>query len=149
MLSTLGQCALLAEKHNRELVPFFLLIAINDDTVSNLARYKLNAWLTLFSKFTHPKALHSTDTLFALYRTLLSHPDRALQTVALSCVFTYKPPSLVRHEETLRHFLDDTLWRDALAHLDVSSLDPTDRPMYIDMAIRLLFGIMLEGKGRT
>ncbi|KAF8131840.1 armadillo-type protein [Boletus edulis] len=149
LLSTLGQCASLAEKHNRELVPFFLSLAVNNDTMSNLARYKLHAWLTLFSKFTNPKALHATETLFTVYRALLSHPDRTLQTVALSCVLTYKPPNLVRHEETLRHFLDDTLWRDELAHLDFSSLDATDRPMFVDTTIRLLFGIMLEKKGRT
>ena len=124
-------------------------MAVNDDTVSGLPRYKLNAWLTLFSKFTNPKALHSTETLFALYNTLLSHPDRTLQTLALSCVFTYKPPNLARHEETFRHFLDDTLWRDELAHLDLSSLDATDRPMFVDVTIRLLFGIMLERKGRS
>lgn len=149
LLLTLGQCSSLAEKHNRELVPFFLSMAADDDTVSGLPRYKLNAWLTLFSKFTNPKALHSAETLFALYRTLLSHPDRALQTVALSCVFTYKPANLVRHEETLRRFLDDTLWRDELAHLDLASTDATDRPMFVDVTIRLLFGIMLEKKGRT
>ena len=124
-------------------------MAVNDDTVSSLPRYRLNAWLMLFSKFTNPKALHSTDSLYALYRTLLSHPDRTLQTLALSCVFTYKDPNLVRHEETFRHLLDDTLWRDELAHLDLSSLDPTDRPMFVDITIRLLFGIMLERKGRT
>jgi U3 small nucleolar RNA-associated protein 20 len=149
LLSTLGECSSLAEKHNRELVPFFLSMAVNDDTISSLPRYKLNSWLTLFSKFTNPKALHSTEMLFALYRTLLSHPDRPLQTVALSCVFTYKLPNLVRHEETLRHFLDDTLWRDELAHLDLSSLDAIDRPMFVDTTIRLLFGIMLERRGRT
>lgn len=149
LLLTLGQCSSLAEKHNRELVPFFLSIAVNDDIVSNLPRYKLNAWLTLFSKFTNPKALHSTETLFSLYTSLLSHPDRTLQTLALNCIFTYKLPNLVRHEETLRHFLDDTLWRDELAHLDLSSLDATDRTVFVDTMIRLLFGIMLERKGRT
>ncbi|KAG6381489.1 hypothetical protein JVT61DRAFT_70 [Boletus reticuloceps] len=33
--------------------------------------------------------------------------------------------------------------------LDLSSLDATDRPMFVDTVIRLLFGIMLEKKGRT
>ena len=146
MLSTLGQCAWLAEKHNRELVPFFLSMAEDDDTVSSLPRYRLHAWLTLFSKFTNPKALHSTETLLTIHRTILSHPDRTLQMLALSCVFTYR---IVRHEETLRHFLDDTLRRDELAHLDLLSLDATDRPMFVDIMIRLLFGIMLEKKGRT
>ncbi|KIJ63496.1 hypothetical protein HYDPIDRAFT_133895 [Hydnomerulius pinastri MD-312] len=149
LLSTLGQCASLAEKHNRELVPFFLSIAVSEDAVSSLPRYKLSAWLTLFSKFTNPKAMHSTDTLFSLYRSLLSHPDRALQTVALTCLYTYKPPNLVRHEDTLRHLLDDTLWRDELANLELSSIEPADRPMFVDVLIRLLFGVMLERKGRS
>ena len=47
-------------------------------TPFQFAQYKLNTWPTLFSKFTNPKALHSTDTLFALYCPLLSHPDHAL-----------------------------------------------------------------------
>ncbi|KAG6370302.1 down-regulated in metastasis-domain-containing protein [Boletus reticuloceps] len=133
-------CASLAEKRNRELVPFFLSLAVNDDNVSNLARYKLHAWLALLSKSTNPKALHATETLFIVYRAFLSHPDRTLQTVALSCVLTYKPPYLMRHEETFQRFLDDTLWRGELAHLDFSSLDTTDRPMFVDATARLLFG---------
>ncbi|KAF9222298.1 hypothetical protein BS17DRAFT_735750 [Gyrodon lividus] len=149
LLLTLGQCASLTEKRNRELVPFFLSIAVNDDVVFSLPRHKLSAWLTLFSKFTNPKALHSTDTLFALHRSLLSHPDRALQLVALTCLLTYKSPDIVRHEETLRHLLDDTLWRDELANFDLSSIDPGDRPVLVDVMIRLLFGVMLERKGRT
>jgi U3 small nucleolar RNA-associated protein 20 len=149
LLSTLGQCASLAEKHNRELVPFFLSIAVDDDAVSTLPRHRLSAWLTLFSKFTNPKALHSTEILFALYRSLLSHPDRALQTVALSCLLAYKSPDLSRHEDTFRRLLDDTLWRDELAQLDLSSIDPTERPVFVDVLIRLLFGVMLERKGRT
>ncbi|KAG9319004.1 hypothetical protein JVU11DRAFT_1124 [Chiua virens] len=149
LLSTMGQCASLVEKHNRELVPFFLSIAVSDNTVSSLPRYKINAWLTLFSKFTNPKALHSTETLFELHCSLLSHPNRALQTAALNCVFKYESPNLVRHENTLRRFSDDMLWRDELVHLDLSSLDITDRPMFVDITIHLLFGIMLEKKGHT
>ncbi|KAF9234002.1 armadillo-type protein [Melanogaster broomeanus] len=135
LLSTLGQCAFLAEKHNRELVPFFLSIAVNDDVVSSLPRYQLSAWLALFSKFTNPKALHSTDTLLAFYRSLLSHPDHALQTLALTCLLTYKSPNLTRHEETLRRST-------------CPPLDPADRPTFVDVMIRLLFGVMLERKGR-
>ena len=95
-------------------------------TPFQFAQYKLNTWPILFSKFTNPKALHSIDTLFALYCPLLSHPNHALQTVVLSCVFTYKLPSLVWHEEMLQHFLDDTLWWNTLVHLNMFSLDPTD-----------------------
>ncbi|KAF8124611.1 hypothetical protein EV363DRAFT_1299770 [Boletus edulis] len=49
---------------------------------------------TLGHKFTNPKALHATETLSTVYRAFLSHPDRTLQTVTLSCVLTYKPLNL-------------------------------------------------------
>ncbi|KAF8120695.1 down-regulated in metastasis-domain-containing protein [Boletus edulis] len=116
---------------------------------SSFARYKLHAWLTLISKFTNPKAFQATEALFIAYRALLSHPDCTLQTVALSCVLTHKPPNLVRHEETLWHLLDDTLRRDEPTHLDTFFARRTDRPMFVDTTIRLLFGTMLEKKGRT
>ncbi|KAF8121709.1 hypothetical protein EV363DRAFT_1560423 [Boletus edulis] len=113
LLSTLGQCASLAEKHNRELVPFnFLSLAVNDDTVSNLAPYKLHAWLTLFSKSTNPKALHATKTLFTVYPSVPSRSYTADGRAQL-CV-------------------------------DTPQTDPCSWTRRF-----LLFGIMLEKKGRT
>ncbi|KAG1734522.1 armadillo-type protein [Suillus lakei] len=112
ILLTLGQCTFLAEKHNRELVTYFLSIA-GPDTPSRLPKYKLQAWLTLFSKFSNPKALHSTDTLRELYRSLLSYPDRALQT----------SPHLQHHDGKLHE----------LTSLHMSSIEIKDRPQVVDV----------------
>ncbi|KAG0701153.1 armadillo-type protein [Suillus ampliporus] len=148
VLLTLGQCKSLAEKRNRELVTYFLSIA-GPDAPSRLPKYKLQAWLTLFSKFSNPKALHSTETLRELYRSLLSYPDRALQTVSLSCLLAYKSPHLQHHEEQLRLLLDETKWRDELTSLHLSSIEIKDRPQLVDVIIRLLYGLTLERKGRS
>ncbi|KAF9479084.1 hypothetical protein BDN70DRAFT_879151 [Pholiota conissans] len=151
LLATLGECSSLAEKHNRELVPYFLsLSGQNDASISSsaLPKPKLLAWLTLFSKFSNPKALYATDTLRSLYTTLLSHPDRALQSIALSCIFTYKSPQLLPFEEHLRALLDDTRWRDELSLLSLDTIPSSSRSEVMDVFIRLLYGVMLEKKGR-
>jgi U3 small nucleolar RNA-associated protein 20 len=129
-------------------VPYFLSLT-GPDAGAKLPKQKLTAWLTLFSKFSNPKALYSTETLRSLYVSLLSFPDRSLQTVSLSCLFTYKSPHLAAHEDRLRVLLDDTRWRDELTMLDISNLEPQDRAEIVDVLIRLLFGFMLERRGRA
>ncbi|CAA7260357.1 unnamed protein product [Cyclocybe aegerita] len=149
LLVTLGECSSLAEKHNRDLIPYFLSLNGPTDTpTSKLPKAKLISWLTLFSKFSNPKALHATHTLRTLYTNLLSHSDRSLQTIALSCLFTYKSPHLVPYEERIRALLDDTRWRDELALLTIDDIPASARAELIDVIIRLLFGVMLERKGR-
>ncbi|TFK80791.1 hypothetical protein K466DRAFT_366251 [Polyporus arcularius HHB13444] len=148
LLGVLEECSSLAEKHNRDLIPYFLSLA-GPDASSKLPRYKLTGWLKLFSKFPNPNALRSTETMRSLYVSLLAHGDRALQRLALSCLLTYKSPRLLPHEDTLRTLLDDTKWRDELTQLDFAQFDPDARPEVVDVIIRLLFGMMLERKGRT
>jgi U3 small nucleolar RNA-associated protein 20 len=144
----LGESFSLAEKHNRDLVPFFLSFA-GPESSSKLPRFKLNAWLTLFSKFTNPKALHSTDVLHSLYLSLLSHPDRSLQRLSLTCLLAYKSAHLSPHEDGLTALLDDTRWREELTALDMDKFQSQDRPELVGVIIRLLFGMMLEKRGRS
>ncbi|TFK50804.1 hypothetical protein OE88DRAFT_1680621 [Heliocybe sulcata] len=148
LLHTLGECASLAEKHNRDLVTFFLSLSA-PESPAKLQRPKLSSWLTLFSRFANPKALYSTEILHALYISLLSHPDRSLQRLALSCLLTYKSPSLLPHEDSLRALLDDTKWRDELTMLRISEIEDKDRPELVSVLVRMLFGIMLERRGRS
>ncbi|KAH9921372.1 armadillo-type protein [Amylocystis lapponica] len=148
LLSALGDSASLAEKHSRDLVPHFLAIA-DPEAPSRLPRHKWSAWLTLFSKFVNPKALRSTESLRSIYVSLLSHPDRSLQRLALSCLLTYKSPHLSPHENTLRGLLDDTRWRDDLTQLDIATITEDDRQELVDVIVRLLFGLMLEKRGRS
>ncbi|EJF56189.1 hypothetical protein DICSQDRAFT_71986 [Dichomitus squalens LYAD-421 SS1] len=148
LLAVLEECSSLAEKHNRDLIPHFLSLA-GPDAPSKLPRYKLSAWLKLFSKFNNPNAFRSTETMRALYISHLSHPDRGLQRLALSCLLTFKSPRLLPHEESLRLLLDDTRWRDELTQLDFAQLEADERPELVGVIIRLLYGMMLEKRGRT
>ena len=142
-------------------MPHFLALATptpGSTSVTKLPKQKLTAWLVLFSKFTNPKALHASSALHNLYINLLSHPDRSLQSTALTCLFTYKLPALAHSEHRIRALLDDTRWRDELALFDFG-LDSPDRSaegleinarnVVLDVIIRLLFGVMLERKGRS
>ncbi|KAI0832589.1 hypothetical protein BC628DRAFT_1347439 [Trametes gibbosa] len=148
VLGVLEECSSLAERHNRDLVPYFLTLA-GPNVSSKIARHKLAAWLKLFSKFTNPNALRSTETLRALYVSFLSHPDRTLQRLALSCLLAYKPPALTSREDTLRTLLDETKWRDQLTQLDFTQIEDGQRGEAVGVTIRLLYGMMLEKKGRT
>ncbi|KAK7030946.1 U3 snoRNP protein [Paramarasmius palmivorus] len=121
----------------------------SSDSTLPMPRPKLLAWLAVFAKFHNPKALSHTDTLRALYTSLLSYPDRSLQSSALECILTYKQRALVFYQEKLRSLLDETRWRDELTMLDMSSIESQDREEVVDVVTRLLFGIMLEKKGRS
>lgn len=129
-------------------MPHFFTLA-PPDSPTKLARHKLSAWLTLYSKFTNPKALRSTDDLQRIYLTLLCHPDRPLQRLSLSCILTYKTPALVSRQDTLTALLDDTRWRDQLTQLDVAGISADERGDVVPIIVRILFGIMLERHGRS
>lgn len=147
MLLALGECHSLAEKHNRDIISYFL--SLTSSNSSKLSKQKLVNWLTLFSKFANPKALHSTDTLRTFYINHLSYPDRSIQSLALSCLLTYRSPHLAHHEEKIRLLLDDTRWRDELTLLEIDSIKQEDREDVVHVIIRLLFGLMIERKGRA
>ena len=136
----------LAEKRNRDLIPLFLSLA-GSDVPTKMPRAKLRAWLSLFSKFSNPKSLHATETLRSIYVSLLSHPDRPMQKLSLSCLLTYKSPCLSLHTERLDGLLDDTRWREELVSLDLNEIENAHRSEFVDVFIRLLFGLMLE-KGK-
>lgn len=109
-----------------------------------LPRPKLTAWLALFSKFTNPRAMYCSNSLLGFFHNLLAHPNRTIQSAALRCLLLYKSPSLLRHEDGLWRLLDTSMWREELASLDLSSIDPE----VADVVIRLSYGLLRERKGR-
>ena len=142
------ECSSLVERRNREVISHFLsLYGEKEDSPKKMPKAKLIAWLTLFAKFTNPKALYATDTLRTIYTSLLAHADRHLQNISLSCLFTYKSPSLVPYEDRIRALLDDTRWRDELSLLDLDNIPPATRSEVLDVVIHLLYGVMLERRG--
>ena len=149
LLGTLGECSSFAEKHNRDLIPLFLSTIPDHNSPAKNDRRRLALWLTLFSKFSNPKALYATADLQSLYTTLLSHSDRSLQRLALECILTYRSPHLTSHRDTLTALLDDTRWRDELTKLNLDEIDDRDRPEFVETFIRLLYGLMLEKRGNS
>lgn len=138
----------LTQRHNAELIRFFLTFGSPELQVKPPKTRLLN-WLTLFSKLDNPKAFHKTATLRHLHRSLLSHPDHALQSIALTCLLNYKEPLLISYESRLRGLLDPTRWRDELTNLDFSLIEEHDRVEIMGVIIRLFFGMMLDRHGKT
>jgi U3 small nucleolar RNA-associated protein 20 len=143
LLGSLARAPAIVEKQNRDFVPFFLALE-----PLALPRRRLKAYLALLAKFVNPKAVHASSTLRDLHISLLSKPDRELQELALSCLFTYKSPELRGHEEQLRAVLDETKWRDELSLLDIGTIQDEHRPEVVRVFIGLLYGIIGEHKGR-
>ncbi|KAF8514623.1 armadillo-type protein [Gautieria morchelliformis] len=148
MLHALGEFASLTQRYNAGLVRLFLSFC-SPDLPSKPPRARLSGWITLFSKLDNPKSFHQTSKLQALYRSLLAHPDRNLQSVALTCILNHKSPHLLPYEAHFRALLDSTKWRDELTSFDIASIGEEDRSEAVDIIIRMFFGMMLERHGRT
>ena len=148
MLQALGEFAPLTQRYNAMLVHLFLSFGSSDLPHKPL-RPRLIGWITLFSKLDNPKAFHQTSKLQTLYFSLLSHPDRNLRSLALTCLLNYKSPRLVPYESHFRALLDNTRWRDELTVFDIAAIEDADRSEAVGVLIRLFFGMMLERHGRT
>lgn len=101
----------------------------------------------MFSKLDNPRAFHKTETLQLLYHNLLSHPDRELQTLSLTCVLNYKSPRLLPYAEHFHAVLDDARLREHLTTFDPDTVEDSHRWEVFDVLIRLFFGLMLDRHG--
>ncbi|EUC57511.1 U3 snoRNP protein Utp20, partial [Rhizoctonia solani AG-3 Rhs1AP] len=147
LLLALGGMPSLMDKHTRVLVPLFFDHA-SPTAPSRPPRAKTISWLTLLSKLNNPKAAFRSQELHGLYTTLLSHPDRPLQSLALTCLLTFRESHVLAVEQSLRLFLDTTKWRDEMTGFSFDSLDGELRTRAVEVTIRLLYGSMLEKNRR-
>ncbi|QRW12832.1 U3 snoRNP protein Utp20 [Ceratobasidium sp. AG-Ba] len=141
LLLTLGDIPSMMDKHTRSLVPLFFEYAA---PAVKPPRAKTVAWLNMLSKLGNPKAAYRSQDLHLLYTTLLSHPDRPLQSLALTCLLTFKEPHVLAVEQSLRMFLDETKWRDEMTGFSFESVDEKG----VEVIIRLLYGTILEKNRR-
>ncbi|KAL5531823.1 UTP20 [Sanghuangporus sanghuang] len=146
LLASISEFPSVAEKHSRELVPL-LLSVVSSASSEKASRSKLVNWLKLFAKFSNPKAFYQSNKVHALFVSLLSHPDRSLQSSALSCLQTYKTPALVSKSDILKNLLDDIKWRDEITMLDLKELSPDERDEIVPVLVRLFYGMMRERGG--
>ncbi|CAE6491084.1 unnamed protein product [Rhizoctonia solani] len=147
LLLALGGMASLMDRHTRVLVPLFFDYA-SPTAPPRPPRAKTMSWLTLLSKLNNPKAAFRSQELHSLYTTLLSHPDRPLQSLALTCLLTFRESHVLAVEQSLRLFLDATKWRDEMTGFSFDSLDGELRARAVEVTIRLLYGTMLEKNRR-
>ncbi|EIW69152.1 hypothetical protein TREMEDRAFT_71796 [Tremella mesenterica DSM 1558] len=160
LIAVLCACPSIAEKHTRHLVPILFSVARHSDAeitqlqLSTRQRQSRTAvYLELFAKFQNPKAAFRTDELHILYLELVSRGESKLQSLALKCLMTYKSPSLNPYHDSLQALLDDSKFRDQLAHLPLGTtseaIEPQHRAELLPVVIRLLYGIITARRGKS
>ncbi|EJT46124.1 hypothetical protein A1Q1_05335 [Trichosporon asahii var. asahii CBS 2479] len=152
----------MVEKHTRVFVPVALAVAgVETDEaqvqLSHLSTRALQtrtiAFLEVCAKFVNPKASYRSSDLHALYINLLSKGEVKIQSIALKCLLTYKSSNLIPYSERLKNLLEESKFRDELTHLnlgiDSEVIEPKHRHEFIDVVIRLLYGIMMSRRARS
>ncbi|KAG8735606.1 U3 snoRNP protein [Ceratobasidium sp. 414] len=102
----------------------------------------------MLSKLGNAKAAFRSQELHTLYIALLSHPDRPPQSLALTCLLTFKEAHVLAVEQSLHMFLDGTKWLDKMTGFSFLSLDEELRARAVEVVIWLLYGTMLEKNKR-
>ncbi|KAF9085956.1 U3 snoRNP protein [Mortierella sp. AD031] len=182
ILKALAEVPAIAEVHNRQIVQVFLTFIkeeyepawnrkdereFDDDEQEEDAvemmkvlpkttkdtKERLHLFLALFAKFRNPKQTYESAILRDLYLRMLTIGDAPLQTLALSCLFTWKTPALVPYQDNLKNMLDDVKFRDELstfviADSESSSIGSVHREEVMPIIIRLLYGCMISRKGK-
>jgi U3 small nucleolar RNA-associated protein 20 len=100
--------------------------------------------LKAYSAASGPKQLVKHELLLAIFISLLAHRDNQISLSALSCVLKYKLPYLSSYSDSLKMIYEKGKFRDALMHLKTAlesdELRPEDRPSFINLLSRILFG---------
>lgn len=165
----------IAEKRSRKLVPMFLdwtkMVDSeaatggdgDDDDDSQeepkpaptkWLRNEQDAMLTLFTKFTNPRALYKADLVYAALLNLLASGDPKVQSLALKCVFAWRMPAAKAYEDNLNNLLDETRFRDEVTHFvqigeDESVIQDDHREGLMPVLLRLLYGRSLSRKNAS
>lgn len=117
-----------------------------------VTKKRLILFLKVFAAVTSPKQLYHHQALYKFYTTILSKPDTTVAKLALDCLLTYKPPSLVPYQKSLKNFFDDSALRNELLIFDPSlssqnqsgetaeKIELSDRTVLIPVMIRILYG---------
>lgn len=161
-LKVLCELPHLAEKRSRQLVPLFLEWARIDtlyEEVEETAEEVHGGWskkdraamLTLFSKFTNPKVLYQSESVYEALLHLLKSGDAKVQLSALKCILGWKIPAIVAYASNLENLLDETLFRDELTKFiqvdeEESIIQSNHRKTLMPVLLRILYGRTLSRK---
>lgn len=159
-LKVLCEFPYLAEKRSRQLVPIFLQLAgadLHDEGQEKPEESSHGSWskkdrlamLTLFSKFTNPKVLYRSESVYGALLYLLHSGDSRVQLSALKCIFTWKMPALHTYASNLENLLDESLFRDELTKFiqveeQESIIQSNHRNILMPVLLRILYGRALS-----
>ena len=143
----------LAEQHSRDLVPLFLsLESPSSEESIHWSRKDRISLLTVFTKFTNPRALYKSAHVRATLYTILHNGDTKLQRLALDAILTWKDVELTTYRESLHNLLDDRKFREeltSLIHVDAndSPIQEQHRKVLMEVVMRILYGTALVRQG--
>lgn len=139
------------------------------DNMVGVSKKLMNAalcdYLKLFATFQNPRSLKSAELVRASYESLLTKAEPEIQQLALDCLLTFKDQKLGQYREALGGIIDEKTFRQTLAtfkladedvvkrrhgetELKVTVVQPEDRPRLVPVIVRILYGKLLNRKGR-
>eukprot|EP01043_Picozoa_sp_COSAG02_P004304 COSAG02_NODE_111_length_36009_cov_42.221248_1_plen_2408_part_00 len=122
-------------------------------------------YLKLFATFQNPRSLKSAEMVRTSYESLLTKAEPEIQQLALDCLLTFKDNKLGQYRESLSGIIDEKTFRSTLATFKLADEDVVkrrqgelelkvvvvrkeDRPRLVPVLVRILYGKLLNRKGR-
>ncbi|GFU14946.1 small subunit processome component 20 homolog [Trichonephila clavipes] len=81
----------------------------------------LAAYLSVFSKFKHPKSNYKADELEKLYKELLTFSDLTIQKLAFDCILTFNYKYLTPYKENFYRILDNKTFKNEIVLFNVDT----------------------------
>ena len=165
-LRVLSRVPQTAEKHSRQLVPFFLswftdssspILESDIEDEDLMDEHEVctdqQEWtfkdrkdlLDLFSKFTNPGVLYRSQDVYDTMLGLLASGDIEVQKSALKGILKWKPRGVMPYQENLVNILEDARFREEIAvFVNTDEQDgvvqTADRPELMPILVRILYG---------
>eukprot|EP01044_Picomonas_judraskeda_P005540 COSAG03_NODE_526_length_7152_cov_8.927690_1_plen_1254_part_10 len=140
-----------------------------DENMVGVSKKLMNAslcdYLKLFATFQNPRSLKNSELVRSSYESLLTKAEPEIQQLALDCLLTFKDSKLGQYRETLSGIIDEKTFRSTLAMIKLAEEDAfkrrhgelevkvvvvrkEDRPRLVPVLVRILYGKLLNRKGR-
>jgi U3 small nucleolar RNA-associated protein 20 len=151
-----------AERRSRQLSPYFLSWAHDEDTSPDteqdsdqpqegltwsLADRK--ALLSVFSKFVNPRVLYQHEKVYSGLLGLMANGDIEIQKAALKSILAWKQEGVKPYQENLEFLLDEARFKNELTVFlqGENVIKPEHRPELMPVLLRLLYGRSISKKG--
>lgn len=151
-----------AERKSRQLVPYFLSWAHEEDATPDTERgadepeedstWSLadrKALLSIFSRFVNPRVLYLHEKVHTGLLGLMANGDIEIQKAALKAILAWKQPGVKPYQENLEFLLDEARFKSELTSFlhGEGLIKPEHRPELMPVLLRLLYGRSISKKG--